>query len=74
MIFLLKKLKNFLKKISIIFQEYSRNIFPKAITKVLKKQVGVARVIFFAPNVQSLKETFKFSLLHNIAFTPHICS
>jgi hypothetical protein len=31
------------------FQEYFRNISPKAITKVVKKQASVAHVIFFAP-------------------------
>jgi hypothetical protein len=37
--------KIFLKTFSKIFQEYSKNISPKAI----KKQVGVAHVISFAP-------------------------
>jgi hypothetical protein len=32
-----------------IFQEYSKNIFPKAVTKVIKKKVGVVCVILFAP-------------------------
>jgi hypothetical protein len=38
-------LKIFRKKI----QEYPRNISPKAITKVIKKQMGVAHIISFAP-------------------------
>jgi hypothetical protein len=36
-----------------IFQEYSKNIlgiFHKTITKAVKKQAGVARVIPFAPS------------------------
>jgi len=32
------------------FQEYSRNISPKAITNVVKTQAGVAHAILFAPN------------------------
>jgi hypothetical protein len=44
-----KKFKDFFDIFKRIFQEYSRNISPKTITKAIKKQVGVARVIPFAP-------------------------
>jgi hypothetical protein len=30
-------------------QKYSRNISPKAITKAIKKQMGVPHIILFAP-------------------------
>jgi hypothetical protein len=32
-----------------ILKEYSKNIFPKVVTKAIKKQAGAARVIPFAP-------------------------
>jgi hypothetical protein len=37
-----------------IFQEYFRNIFQKAITNVVKKQVGVVLVILFTLASQRL--------------------
>jgi hypothetical protein len=46
-----KKTKDFFQDFSRIFQEYSRNIFPK----VVKKQVSVAHVIPFAPPCQEWK-------------------
>jgi len=45
--FFKKKFKDFFK----IFQEYSKNISPKAATIVIKKQENVARVILFAPRM-----------------------
>jgi hypothetical protein len=36
-----------LKIFSKIFQKYSKNISPKVVTKVVKKQIGVAHVILF---------------------------
>ncbi len=40
-----KKFENFFK----MFQEYSKNISQKVITKAVKKWVGVVHVIPFAP-------------------------
>jgi hypothetical protein len=42
-------MKNFKKKIKDFFEDFLKNIFPKAITKIVKNQVGVAHVILFAP-------------------------
>jgi len=36
-------------KNSRIFQEYSRNISQKTVTKVIKKQTSAAHAIMFAP-------------------------
>jgi hypothetical protein len=36
------------------FQEYSKNISPKAVTKLVSKLVGVVHVIPFAPRRQAL--------------------
>jgi hypothetical protein len=47
MIFLNLKIHS--KTFSKIFQEYSRNISPKVITKVVKEQASVVHVISFAP-------------------------
>jgi len=42
-----KKFKIFSK----IFQEYSKNISQKTITKIIIKQIGVAHVSLFAPRI-----------------------
>jgi len=47
-------IKFFFEESSIIFQEYFRSISPKAITKVVKKQMGVVHVISFTPYFTSL--------------------
>jgi hypothetical protein len=44
-----KILKDFLKIFSRIFEKYSRDISPKTIIEVVKKQAGVAHIIAFAP-------------------------
>jgi hypothetical protein len=49
----IKKIKYFFEEFSKIFQEYSRKISPKVITKTVKKHVGVACVILFAPRRQT---------------------
>jgi len=59
------KKKNLLK----IFEKYSKNIFPKVVTKVVKSQVGVACVILFAPPNLMGHEQFKFSIDVNFKHT-----
>ncbi len=44
-IYFLKKLKTFLKMFPRIFQEYSRNLSQKVVTKVIKKKANVSHVI-----------------------------
>jgi len=51
-----------LKTFSKIFQEYSKNISPKAITKAVKKQMDVTRVIPFAPKHQNIHVSPKHNL------------
>lgn len=43
-------MKNIFQEYSKIFQTYFKNIFPKVVTKGVKKQVVVACVIPFAPS------------------------